>query len=86
MFGEGVRDEVVVMVAVGLDGAVTTNQFVTCLTVDLDRLCWVPGTQSGHPFRSHHFRGCFLHVVETGDLVTSGIPSTCDACLNRADR
>ena len=86
MFGEDVRDEVVVMVAVGLDGAVTTNQFVTRLTVDIDRLCWVPGTQSGHLFRSHHFRGCFLHVVKTGDLVTSGIPSTCDACRSRAGR
>ena len=43
MLWEGISDEVVVVVTVGLDCAVTTNQLVTCFTVDLDRLCRVLG-------------------------------------------
>ena len=54
MFGEGIWDEVVVVVAVSLDCAVTTNQLVTCFTVDLDGLCLVLGAQRGDLFRSHH--------------------------------
>ena len=33
MLGEGIWDEVAVVVAVGFDCAVTTNQLVTCFTV-----------------------------------------------------
>ena len=45
MLGEGVRDEVVVVVTMGLDGAVATDQLIARLAVDLDGLCCVLGTQ-----------------------------------------
>ena len=54
MLGEGVWDEVIVVVTVGLDCAVTTNQLFTRFTVDLDRLCRMLGAQRGHLLRSHH--------------------------------
>ena len=57
------------MVAMGLDGAVATDQLIARLAVDLDGLCCVFGTHGAHLFGSHHFRGCFLHFVEGGNFV-----------------
>ena len=69
MFGEGIRDEVVVVVAMGLDGAVATYQLIARLAVDLDWLCCMLGTHGAHLFGCNHFQGCFLNLVEGGNFV-----------------
>ena len=69
MLGKGIRHKVVVVVTMGLDCAVTTDELITCLTVDLDGLCRVFGTHGNRLSWCDHFQGSLLKIVEAADFV-----------------